>query len=257
MQLYETNPALSEEKNLQILIPEEDEVLNTFQVVPLDYDIYNLSTPKIVLSRTKLLFFYNNYVEVYELSSLNFEILGEEPKFSAWQQTFESKYIYSTNNLYQIMSMRNDITVVRVSIFETGKIPKSFLLRNGKEVARPFQTWAMYQILTNTKNSVSVDTNLNEMVNGYFTTFNNKTVYAFIVALIGFLLLNGIVSLGLPEFIKTVLNLVFGVMCIAMLFWTYKSVEKNNKRFESVYLRYKSLVRPAPIMVTDKTDVTI
>lgn len=249
MQLFELNPTLTEEQNIKHLIPEGDEILNTFEVVPLDQNINNLSTPKFILSRKKLLFLFDNYVESQELANLNFEILGEEPKYSAWQQLFESKYRYAPEYLLQFIEMRNDITITRVSVYETSKLPRSFLLRNGKEVGRPFQTWAMYQILINTKNSQTIDTSLNEMCSGYFTTFNNKTVYAFLASFIIFILLTTILGSILPEFIKTILNFIFGIICIAMLYWTYMSVEKNNKRFKNVYLRYRSLVKPTPIVV--------
>lgn len=138
--------------------------------------------------------------------------------------------------------MKDDELLHRVTINEHGQLPKTYALRKGISVAKPYQNWAMAQVLINMKNGIPVDRTLQEMINGGFTQFNSKTLVTFVGIFLGYLALTAVMNLlALPSLVKSIVDLIFGGVTIAMLVWTYLSLDKSNQRFYTVYLRYKSV----------------
>lgn len=210
------------------------EPLFMFEVTPLDYNIIDLQSPKLWLTKTHLLFTYDEVVEVYDLKELEIDKSTGIPKFTLWQQILEGNY---TNTPVSITDIRQSEDIFKVSIKDKDGTPKYFLLRNKLEIQKNYKQWALMQILLNTKNGVAIQPQLKEMLDGHFASFNTKTILIFIVVFVTYLVLRMLLS-GLADVVGTVMDWAFGGALLFMLYWVYTSIEKNLKRFSELHRTY-------------------
>ncbi len=215
------------------------EKYRVFEVVPLDYRIKDFSTPKIFVSDSKLLFTFDDVVEVYELPEISIEYSGANPKFTIWQILTEGNYMYTESEEAKIEQLKQVDDLPRLTITSTGAVPKDFLHRSGFGISKSYKTWAMTQTIVNIKSNMQENPVIIEMLDGYFSRFNSKTVLSFIGIFIAYFILSPVSTYYLPSFISTILDILFVIVLLFMIWWLYSSVSGNLKRFETVYLSFK------------------
>lgn len=253
MQQYKIDLLKTVEENVKALL-REDPILYSFPIVPIDYTVNDLSTPTIYISLNKFIFAYDDKLELHNLNELEFEVLGDEPHFKLIQQFTEANYVYNNGDKDSFLRLKNDSTFTRLNYFERGQIPKNITLRNNYVTAKPFQTWAMSQIILNIKNRIPKDEILEEMLIGNFYKFNPTTIVLFMVVVVAYFALQLIIRSAIGGILSNIIDFVFAVIMIAMGVWTYLSLEKNNKKFFAKYLQYKP--NQAPITVSKVEQIT-
>lgn len=227
-------------QNIQQYMQATDEFVYRFEVVPLDYNVENFETPLLTLTKELLVFSYDETMELYALNEVTISYEGIPPKFTLWQQVFEGKNLYSPAQPDHLQKMRDFDDLPRLSITPVGKVPLSFVPRTNQVVSKSYKTWAVFQLINNLQNHTEVDPILQEMVNGNFTTFNQKGILTFIVSFLLFLGLRTVASWLLPDIASTLLEFAFIAVTIGMGIWVIMTIEKNNKRFHQVFMRYSN-----------------
>jgi hypothetical protein len=238
MQQYKIDILKTVEENVKAVL-KEDPILYTFNIIPLDYTVSDLTSPKVFISLNKFIFVYDEKLEAHNLNELEFEILGDEPQFKLIQQFTEASYSYNNADNDSFKRLKNDDTFTRLNYFEIGQIPKNIVLRNEYITAKPFQTWAMSQIILNIKNRIKQDPVLDEMLIGNFYKFNTTTIVLFMVVVVSYFALQFIIRATIAGIVSNIIDFLFAVVMIAMGVWTYLSLEKNNKKFYDKYLQYR------------------
>ncbi len=232
---------LEKGKNLQesipaLLNPTNDEVVRVFEVAALDHKPKNLTTPKLYLTKTKLLFTYDELIEVYNLSELEIEMRGNPPVFTLWQLLLLGKYNYSSEEDTRLM--RQDENLTRLSLAETNAVSKEFVLRQADEIQEGFKTWAMGRMILDTKLGNTQNPVVEEIFEGYFSTFNQKTVMTFIGGFLGYFVLKVLALNFMPDIINTILDVILSIGLLFMAWWVYISIANKLKKYERVYLSY-------------------
>jgi len=225
------------EQNVFDHMAEGDSIVHQFEVVPFDYRVINRATPIFYVTNYSIYFVYDDLMELFTLSELEMDILGEAPKFSPWQLWFEGKSYYSETQGESFLKLKNATYYSRLSFNEKGQVPKEFALREGPNVGYSYQSWAMAQLLINTKNGLQIDTRLQELFKGNFAKYNKTTIITFVAVLLGYVLIKSLLG-NLSPVIGVVLDILFGGFSAFMLWWIYKSMEKNLRRFKAVYDGY-------------------
>lgn len=240
MKIVNADPFRSGQKNVEDNLPEGEKVLYEFEVIPLDYAVTDYTSPIISISESKFVFSYDLKIEIYELNNIELEFYGDPPKFRMWQQILEGQFSYAPFAPEDFIKMKNFENTSRMSVNEIKRPPKDFVLRKGQFSAKSYQTWAMVQIIRDTKDGRKPNPMLYEMIAGNFTNFNSKPLLLFIIAFIAYLVLKVIVGLGLPNFIGIGLDVAFAFSLIFIAVWTFMSQEQNNKAFLKTYLEYNN-----------------
>lgn len=223
-----------------LLGPNKEEILYTFEVVPIDYRVQDLSTPKIFLTQSKLFVTYDEALEMYELANLEVESIGASPRFTLLDLFLEGSYVYSGENQEQLRILRTDDVITRIAIAQPNTVPKDFVLRAGQQVQKSFKTWAMGRIIMNTKLASAPNKVLEEMLTGYLSVLNQKTVISFIGAFLVYFVLKPIALNFLPGFVNSILDVGLAAVLIFMLWWLYMTATNNLNRFKTLYLSYKA-----------------
>jgi hypothetical protein len=231
------DPFKTAEQNVFDHMDEGDNIVHQFEVVPFDYRVNDRSTPTFFVTTKSLYFAYDDLMELIPLSGLEMDILGEAPKFSPWQLWFEGKSYYSETQGESFRKLKNATYYSRLSFNEKGLVPKEFALRVGPNVAYSYQSWAMAQLLINQKNDLQVDQRLQELFKGNFSKYNKYTIGSFILVMLVYVLLKGLLG-DWVEAIGVILDVLFGGVSAYMFWWIYKSMEKNLLRFKAVYDGY-------------------
>jgi hypothetical protein len=214
-------------------------ILHEFEVVPIDYGIQDFRTPKIFITKEKLIFTFDETFEVYLLNELEISIFGEAPKFTVWQQFLEGDFRYEQGDTVGLEKIKASEVIVRFVFNEDKHVPKEFILRKGIIVAKNSQTWAMAQTILNTKNRLNDDPILREIMDGRFTRFNQRTILVFIVIFLGFFVLKLLgVNVDLPDLFNSIIDWIFGIVLIGMIVWTVLSINKNLERYKACYYSY-------------------
>jgi hypothetical protein len=224
----------------QLLQPGSEEILHTFQVVPIDYKVKDFASPKIFLTQTKFIFTYDEIAEIYDLTELEIDVIGAPPRFTLWELILEGSYLYSSENEDQLRNIRTDEVLTRISISQPNSVSKDFILRSGAQVEKSYKTWAAGRIIMNTKLGLAPNKMLAEMVSGYFSVLNQRTVLAFIASFVGYFVLKPVVLNFLPDFANTAVDLLFVVVLGFMSWWLYTTATNNLNRFKTLYLSYKA-----------------
>lgn len=211
------------------------EPLFMFDITPLDYNVIDIDSPKFWLTKTHLLFTYDEVVEVYDIKELEIGKSTGIPKFTIWQQVLEGNY---HNTPESISEARQSEDVFKVSIKEKDGVPKYFLLRNKLEIQKNYKQWTLMQILLNLKNGVAIEPELKEMLDGHFASFNQRTILIFIGVFIAYLVLRMLLGTLADDLVGTIMDWIFGGVLLFMLYWIYISMDKNLKRFSQLHRTY-------------------
>lgn len=215
-----------------------EEVLAQYEVVPLDTNVMDLNTPTLFLTKSFLILNYDEILEIYNLGELDIEYLGNEPRFTIPQQLMEGKFYYSAERMEDLTKMRNYEELPRMAITEPNQVPKDYTLRNGIEVQKSYQVWSMVRMIQNIQRNQESEAMLQEMVEGNFTRFNQKTILAFLAIFGVYLVIKLLLFSYLPDLIDQILNFIFGALVIALGIWLWLTVSKNLMKFKSVYRGY-------------------
>jgi len=235
MRLYKRDEFKRVEEDVKQYLKKDEVILNVFPVIPVDYNVIEYSTPYIFLTSSSIVFTYDTSIEVYELDTLEIYLKGEGPKFNIWSILLEKQIQFTKEN---IQLLKADEYTTQLSIREPNGIPKEFLLRNGMIAEKSFKTWAMYQILLNQQSGGSPNVILKEMLGGYFSTFNTKTVFMFVILFLAYFVIKIVSFSYFPKVVDNVFDGLFVVVAIWMIYWLYISVNRNLKRFEDVCMSY-------------------
>jgi hypothetical protein len=177
---------------------------------------------------------------MYNLAELGIDVVGAPPRFTLWELLLEGNYTYSAENEDQLRNLRTDEVVTRVAIAEPNSVSKDFVIRKGPQVEKSYKTWAMGRVIMNTKMALAPNKILGEMLNGYFSVLNQSTVVAFISSFFVFFVLKPLSLNFLPGFVSTILDILFGIVLLFMVWWLYSTANNNLNRFKTVYLSYKA-----------------
>ena len=241
MQGFRMDMTISQEQNVLKYLDKKEEVLYKFDVVPLDYNVVDFTTPRFYITKTKLIFCFDEGMEVFELSPLDISMIGEAPDFEINGLLFTPSYIYSKGYIKDIQNMKNSEKLTRISITEPKQVPKYFLLRSGTTVSKSYKTWALLQLMNNIKVGIEKNETLVEILNGYFSSFNNKTMLYFVWVFLGYVLLKLIFGFFLPPLASTIIDYLFGAVLIFISYWLYISVQRNLNRYKQYYLSYSHI----------------
>jgi hypothetical protein len=227
--------------NIQsLLVPNKDEILHIFEVVPIDHRVRDFSSPKLVLTPSKLFLTFDEVIEIYNLPELEIDVIGSPPRFTIWELILEGSYTYSMENEDQLRNLRTDEILTRVSIAEPNSVSKDFVMRTKSQVDKSYKTWAMGRTIMNTKHGSAPNKILTEMLSGYFSVLNQRTVIAFIASFVAYFVLKPIAYNFLPGFVNSILDIALGGILIFMVWWLYSTGTNNLNRYKSVYLSYKA-----------------
>jgi hypothetical protein len=140
----------------------------------------------------------------------------------------------------QLRNIRTDEILTRVSIAEPNSVSKDFVMRTRDKVDKSYKTWAMGRIIMNTKLGSAPNKVLTEMLSGYFSVLNQRTVMAFIASFVVYFILKPVAYNFLPGFVNSILDLALAAILIFMVWWLYSTGTNNLNRYKSVYLSYKA-----------------
>lgn len=225
-------------ETIQELLGSEDPIVLEFDIIPVDYEVRDVLSPKLYISLKRFVVSIDNLIEVYNLQEINISVIGGEPKFTFWQQFLEYSPELKSENFP--LSKKIDIpeTWVRFSIVEGNSLPKDFALRKGLVAAREFQTWAVAYTIKNLQKDRE-DYELHNMIYGNFSSFSPEIlVYAFLI-FIGYVVISAVFGGILPSIVKTILDWLFSGFALAVLIWLLWSMYTNITKNGKVYERYK------------------
>lgn len=235
------DPMLKPNENVNKLLLKDEKVLYTYNVVPLDYRIVDYSTPKFYITNQRLFFTFDEGLEVYNLDNIEVEIIGSEPEFSIQSLILTQNKLYAASEVSELQKLKLDENLCRLSITEPKQVPKYFLAREGIIISKSFKTWALMQIINNVKIGNLNNSHLVEMMDGYFSAFNQRTMLYFIFAFLAYVVLKIISGLLLPDLVGTILDILFGIIIVFIGYWLWVSVDRNLKKYERNYHTYSKV----------------
>lgn len=235
---YKVDPLETKAENIKRVTQNED-VLSQFEVVPLDNNVLDLNSPTLFVTSSFIVHSYDEVLEVYNLQELDIEYLGDPPRFTIVQQIMEGRNYYMAERIENLQKMRANEHLPRMAITEPNQVPRDYTLRKSFEVQKPYQVWAMVRIIKNHQRHHQSESMLQEMVDGNFSRFNQKTIMAFIAVFIGYLFLKLFLFSFTPDIIDRVLNFLFGAVVLALGVWLWLTVTKNLEKFKAVYKGYE------------------
>lgn len=240
MQVYRIDPRISQLDNVKKLLVDKEEILHTYEVVPLDYRISDYFSPKFYITEKRLIFAFDEAIEVFQLDNLEIFTIGMNPEFSVREAVLSSNKLYLPNESAVLDRLKNDENLTRISINEPKQVPKYFLVREGYIISKSYKVWALSQLIQNTKLAIKNNEMLINMLGGFFHTFNQKTLLYFIYIFVGYLVLRILSNFFLRQ-IGIVLDVIFGISVIFMLYWLYITIEKNMKKYEAYFHTFKGV----------------
>lgn len=224
--------------NIEKLLRDNERVVYTYEVVPLDYKIRDYESPLLWATNQRLFFTYDELVEIYEYSEIEMDILGEAPRFNPIQNILEQRYYYSPTTRDSYNQLKNTTFYSRFAFNEAKQIPKEFALRSDTQVALSYQSWAMAQSIINLKNGLPEDKSLAELFKGSFARYSQGMVLVFFIIFIVYVLAKGLLG-SLFDFLNVGLDIAFGIISVYMFWWIYRTTAKNLNRFKAIYNRYR------------------
>ncbi len=181
-----------EQRIEEYLRTNKEEALYRLEVVPLDYTVNNFSTPEFILTRKHLIFKYDREIEVWNISKIQVDYLGDPPRFSLWQQLLEGNTQYTLDNYDKFKTFKEYKNLFKISISENNLVSKDFLLRKGMQITHSYQTWALGRVIEQIKGmgdkfERSSVNDINEMLHGNFSQFNKFILLFFVFIFIIYL----------------------------------------------------------------------
>ena len=221
------------------LLGSNDEILLTLDVFPLDHVVRNVLAPKLFISRTRLFFVIDNVIEIYGLRDIKVGVLGGEPKFGLIQQFLEFKPLLESSKTPITKNVDLPDEWVRFAISEGNTYPKSFVLRKEGNVLKGYQNWACAQFIRNLQRGVD-DYRINNMIHGNFSFFDEFFLIKIFLIFLGYVLFSVILGGILPNILRMILDVLFGLVCILVLGWVFWTIFTNTRKYQKFYSLYKS-----------------
>jgi len=238
MQSFKWEGYKSIEETVQEFLGAEDPILLQFDVIPLDYNVKDILSPQIFLTRTRLVLVVDNLIEVYNLRDISVLTLGIAPNFSLIQQLLESPLDYSPSNTPLSKNLEIPDEFVRFAIVEKNSLQKEFVLRKESLPVKTYQTWAFAQFIKNLQAGYD-DYRLRHMVFGNFSVFNGIFLIGALIIFVVYVLISVLLGWLLPDLLLRILDFLFAVVCIVVLGWMFWTIFVNMSRYRKIYESYK------------------
>lgn len=103
---YDYNSSL--EENIKVITNGTEEILFSFEVVPLDTYVDDISSPTIIFTQNLVIFRYDHIIEASLLSETDIYMMGDEPQFRVFWQLFEPTY-------FTIEIVQKQFTILRIT----------------------------------------------------------------------------------------------------------------------------------------------
>lgn len=216
-----------------------DIVFKTFDVLSLDHKVNDVTSTKLLLSRSKLIITYDDIIEVYNIADLSLSFNDIQPKFDVQGLLLEGNFNLGSSLEQKVIDIRNSENRLIFSIQEENSVPKDILLRINTSLEPNFRTWAMGQTVVNTKNGVA-NRGVEEMLTGYFTSVNPEMIMKFIFVFVGYFVLKLLTVNFLPGLVDTLIDILFWGVLAFVLYFMYRTAQVNLERYEKVYLSYRA-----------------
>ncbi len=238
MQSFKWEGYKSIEETVQEFLGAEDPILLQFDVIPLDYNVKDILSPQIFLTRTRLVLVVDNLIEVYNLRDISVLTLGIAPNFSLIQQLLESPLDYSPSNTPLSKNLEIPDEFVRFAIVEKNSLQKEFVLRKESLPVKTYQTWAFGQFIKNLQAGYD-DYRLRHMIFGNFSIFNGIFLVGALIVFVVYVLISVLLGWLLPDLLLRILDFLFAVVCIVVLGWMFWTIFVNMSRYRKIYESYK------------------
>ncbi len=238
MEIFRKNELLTIEENLLALIDSNDTILRNFQIALLDHQVINLESANLFISKYKLFIIFDETIEVYDLSEADLYFSGEYPKFTLLQSIVEQPYKYSNDFTEDLLKMRQDEDLLKVTISESKQMPKDFLLRDGIFIQKGYQNWAFGIILKNIQRGQESEEILDSMIKSSFTMFNAKTILMFAFITLVFFLIKLLFGSVMPDVVSVIFNVIYSLIVFFMGVWLYLTMNKMFKKYYTVFASY-------------------
>ena len=225
-------------ETVQELLGQQDPILFEFDVMPLDYSIKDVLSPKVFLSKYRFVLVVDDLIEVYNIGEIWISFLGGEPKFTLIQQFFEFRPNIESKDTPISKNVDFPDDWIRFSIMEKGSHPKEFVLRKEKTTVKGYQTWAFAQIIKNLQKNYD-DYKLEKMIHGDFSFFDPSFLVLATLVFFGYVLLSVLLGEILPNFLRIILDGLFALVCIVVLLWVFWTIFVNIRKYRKVYEKYK------------------
>lgn len=238
MQSFKWDGYKSIEETVEELLGSEDPILLSFDVIPLDYLIEDILSPKVFLTRYRLILVVDRQIEIYNLREFLIWVLGGKPNFALTHQVLESRIDYQSSDTPLSKNIDIPDDLVRFAIMEKNTLQKEFVLRKGKYPVKAYQTWAFAQFLRNLQIGHE-DYRLRNMVYGGFSFFDGVfLVGAFLIFLL-YVFVSIVFGSLLPELLILALDSLFALVCLGVLVWTFWTIFVNMREYRKVYEEYR------------------
>lgn len=226
------------EENLVRLMDPDDSITASFDVVLLDHQVMDRTTPRVYITFKRVFLVYDTAIESYGLDSIQIDMVGEPPRFNVIQSLLEPRYLYANEDQENFRRMRSSEALFRLSILEERQVPKDMLLRNGALVQKSYQTWALGVMIRNQQARQQNEALLTHMLKDSFIMFNSRTVLTFSIITLTFFLMRLLLVPVLPDLIGTILDVMYGIVIIIMGAWLYTTVNKTMQKYQALYNSY-------------------
>ncbi len=239
MQSFKWEGYKSIEDTVQEFLGGADPILLQFDVIPLDYTVKDIFSPKIFLTRTRLVLIVDTLIEVYNLQEISVWTLGSAPNFSLIQQALESPLDYDSSKTPLSKNLEIPDDFVRFAIMEKNSLQKEFILRKESVPVKAYQTWAFAQFIKNLQVGYD-DYRLRHMIFGHFSVFDGMFLVGAFIVFIVYVLISVLLGWLLPDLLLRVLDFLFAVVCIVVLGWMFWTIFVNMSRYRKLYEGYKN-----------------
>lgn len=226
------------EETVQEILGNEDPVLLQFDVMPLDYGVNDTLSPKMFVTKTRLVFVVDSLIEIYNLREIAVWTLGSAPTFALTQQALEPRIDYESSKTPLSKNIDIPDDFVRFAIMERNSLQKEFLLRKDNVLVKSYQTWAFAQFIKNLQRGYD-DYRLRHMVAGGFSVFDGMFLVGAFLLFMVYVLISVLLGGILPELLLRILDILFAVVCVVVLGWIFWTIFVNMSRYRRVYESYK------------------
>ena len=226
------------EETVQEILGKEDPVILEFDVIPLDYTVNDTLSPKIFVTKTRLVFAVDSLIEIYNLNEIAIWSLGSAPNFALTQQFLEPGIDYHSSKTPLSKNIEIPDDFVRFAIMEKNSLQKEFILRRDNAPVRSYQTWAFAQFIKNLQRGYD-DYRLRHMIAGSFSVFDGMFLIGAFLIFVVYVLISVLLGGILPELLLRILDFLFAVVCVVVLGWMFWTVFVNMSKYRKVYDSYK------------------
>jgi hypothetical protein len=227
------------EKTVEEILTPDDPVLLQFDVIPLDYRVENTLSPKIFLTRTRLVLVVDSLIEIYNLKEIAIWVIGGKPNFTLTQQALEARLDYESSKTPLSKNTEIPDGFLRFAIMEKNAQQKEFVLRRENFPVKSYQTWAFAQFVRNLQRGYE-DYRVYDMIFGSFSIFEGMFLIGAFLIFIVYVLISVLLGGILPDIITRVLDFLFAIVCVGVLGWTFWTIFVNIRRYRKVYEKYNT-----------------